>query len=179
MNAIKSHTPGPWQTSGTTIFVQRNPGGRKIYIADVARDLGPQSALANAKLIAAAPTLLDAVQAALADLEELGASTSQVSGVLPQLRAAIALAQGSHQNCQEERKTLIIQRDKAIAALQALCDSFIVKTPVNILDQESPSQHSVLVKAREILDELAGNLRAENAWERLRQITTKDEKGPL
>ena len=37
--------------------------------------------------------LLGACRAALSDLDELGAAYSQVSGVLPQLRAAIAKAE--------------------------------------------------------------------------------------
>jgi len=62
VNALQSHTPGPWRTTGMIVFAQRNPGGRKTYIADASQDAGLQPSMANAKLIAAAPDLLKALE---------------------------------------------------------------------------------------------------------------------
>lgn len=58
------HTPGPWANRGTHIHYQKNPGGYRFDIAEVFRDVGAQSADANARLIAAAPALLEACKAA-------------------------------------------------------------------------------------------------------------------
>ena len=60
------HTPGPWRyqrengspTTGQHMIAGANPG----YLAEV-RDCGSGDVCANARLIAAAPELLDALQA--------------------------------------------------------------------------------------------------------------------
>ena len=66
------HTPGPWQAAspddleqkGVPVFA-RNPAGLRYYIATCSYmgTADPAPALANARLIAAAPALLDALRA--------------------------------------------------------------------------------------------------------------------
>lgn len=59
---MKTHTPGPWQQSGTHIRYQKNPGGYRFEIAEVFRDVGSEVGKANARLIAAAPEMFEALQ---------------------------------------------------------------------------------------------------------------------
>lgn len=56
------HTPGPWSRSGTHIRYQKNPGAYRFDIAEVFRDVGALTSVANARLIAAAPELLEALR---------------------------------------------------------------------------------------------------------------------
>lgn len=92
--AQTTHTPGPWgctETEGSwTISADADP----VYIATVAmpgRMSKVDQAEANARLIAAAPELLEACQLALDSLNSLVA-TNTLSKQL--LRAAIARATG-------------------------------------------------------------------------------------
>lgn len=85
------HTPGPWRVFTT-------PQGNRIIgigeqtgegITDCGFGLwrgGDAEALANARLIAAAPQMLEALKAALADIEAGGHLS------VPMIRAAIAAA---------------------------------------------------------------------------------------
>ncbi len=56
------HTKGPWTKTGSVIYYQANPGGRKFTVADVSGESGPAIQSANACLIAAAPELLEKLQ---------------------------------------------------------------------------------------------------------------------
>jgi hypothetical protein len=87
------HTPGPWATSVDFI----DPVPKHCYRSDdgcefhsIARAFGPNSK-ANARLIAAAPDLLDAAKLALHELEWEFAPMSPGAEAL---RAAIAKAEG-------------------------------------------------------------------------------------
>ena len=87
------HTPGPWRvqrqnpspTTGEWMISGANPG----YLAEV-RDCGSGDVQANARLIAAAPDLLDALKDALCALECCGKDYPAAS----KAKAAIAKATG-------------------------------------------------------------------------------------
>ena len=88
-----THTPGPWKidTDGTTIIAPLGfsiPGtdGMPAYMA-IAR----QVADCNANLIAAAPELLEALDATLARMDELQQHTNY-PGEWPRVLAAEAIA---------------------------------------------------------------------------------------
>ena len=97
-------TPGPWKytddgyvTAGETYIHEPNNLGREVIPGEII----PAEALANARLIAAAPALLAAAEAALAvwsvnpsDLlaNELEAHYSRLVKAISDLRAAINLA---------------------------------------------------------------------------------------
>ena len=90
------HTPGPWRSSGSlTIYIEARLGDG--WIQEVC-SVGPTEAdkgygeqqQANARLIAAAPDLLEALQAVLANsLDSKGLADAH-----KQARAAIAKATG-------------------------------------------------------------------------------------
>lgn len=72
MNPLK-HTPGPWKLDdGADLRIVGGPYKVPHLVADIPRTLRPgdESAVANARLIAAAPKLLDHLKAALDDLEQ-------------------------------------------------------------------------------------------------------------
>lgn len=96
---MSKHTPGPWRVARTTVV------GRSIIVSDgieptdVAEtwDTRHEYAEANAILIAAAPDLLAACEAAEAELREYHADAPEseqrlVAPVLGLLRAAIVKA---------------------------------------------------------------------------------------
>lgn len=62
---MSTHTPGPWQTDGSRVYHQANPGGRKTYVAETLGDPSIAARQANARLIAAAPELLDLLRLGL------------------------------------------------------------------------------------------------------------------
>jgi hypothetical protein len=81
------HTPGPWRIgdAGFTVFGPPNPGALPETIA-------PTKSRANARLIAAAPELLAALQSIL-DIEPSGLSNDE-RRLYALARAAIAKATG-------------------------------------------------------------------------------------
>lgn len=91
------HTPGPW-----TFYTEPQPNGcpivgsRGLMIAMLAHSVlyseQKNEAIANARLIAAAPDLLEAMQWAVKELERLDEANAQMVAVT--LRAAIAKATG-------------------------------------------------------------------------------------
>lgn len=101
---IKQHTPGPWRyersnpspTTGEHLIAGAKPG----YLAEV-RDCGSGDVQANARLIAAAPELLDALFTALPFVEDAADDeiykSHRVHAVLKEIRAAIAKATGETQ----------------------------------------------------------------------------------
>ena len=96
------HTPGPWRverqnpspTTGEWMIAGTKPG----YLAEV-RDCGSRDVQANARLIAAAPDLLAALQALVAELDGPGKPYSSDSYAPPHFietaKAAIAKATGA------------------------------------------------------------------------------------
>lgn len=94
MNDDQKRTPGPW-------FVKTTPEGRfginsrDFYIAETIGGLGPTKTKANANLIAAAPDLLEALEA----LEAINAhweagNFSRQPHLWETMKAAIAKAKG-------------------------------------------------------------------------------------
>jgi len=91
--ADPKHTPGPWtvieNSSGKHLVCADHPQAAHF---DIALTSGPDS-VANARLIAAAPELLEACQRYIAEREEIGLSCD--SAAVRGIRAAIAKATGS------------------------------------------------------------------------------------
>lgn len=100
MNAAK-HTPGPWQVvdngDSTSLDIDDDfgmGGGRDYYLAAV-RHGDPDELVANARLIAAAPELLGALQL-IAEQSSEGSGSTGVAGWFGAIaRAAIAKAAGA------------------------------------------------------------------------------------
>lgn len=71
--AESKHTPGPWKDwsdSTRLVVAQRSPdSGAHGVVATMAAGFGVEQKEANARLIAAAPELLDALKSALAFLD--------------------------------------------------------------------------------------------------------------
>ncbi len=99
---MSGHTPGPWRTSGPSKVVSAISDGGDYaildadgeIIAEAIRQVGPSDfrpANANARLIAAAPDLLEALEAILA---EDNPTLATMNERLEAGRAAIAKARG-------------------------------------------------------------------------------------
>jgi hypothetical protein len=95
-----THTPGPWEVStkrGLNITAKTR-GGADFALAAVWTTLTGEAADANARLIAAAPDLLAACEAALPairwGLAHQGGNYSQYEAVEQVIVAAIAKARG-------------------------------------------------------------------------------------
>jgi hypothetical protein len=87
---MSKHTPGPWDIAkGKTYCAIRTD---ERVIADM-RLVGLHHNEANARLIAAAPELLDALQAALEALRG-SAGFDEINNAKKQVKAAIAKATG-------------------------------------------------------------------------------------
>lgn len=87
------HTPGPWYANGIVVRpanVDRNPC---IAVADDQDRLRDEQE-ANARLIAAAPELLEALRNLLEDAIALGIEDSDRSGSAIEAKAALAKAGG-------------------------------------------------------------------------------------
>ena len=103
MSTQTKHTPGPWQAmlSGNVVYEWTPPGGRSISCKIVARTTNHNAApdteeAANARLIAAAPELLEALKLAEERIVELSAwAKIEAEGqTIAEIRAAIAKAEG-------------------------------------------------------------------------------------
>lgn len=97
----QQHTPGPWQVDGNVIRgdAQGNGSVSVACILDVAYPYGRwagESAKANARLIAAAPDLLESLQEVLPMLEQLLMirGEPEPGSIGHKARAAIAEATG-------------------------------------------------------------------------------------
>ncbi len=98
------HTPGPWkyerfQTTADTWLIERRDSGRKSFIAETHCTLGHGgNAEANARLIAAAPELLAALEACekhmTHSLVELNQGNGGMVSATHRARAAVAKAKG-------------------------------------------------------------------------------------
>lgn len=87
---MSEHTPGPWESSGYDGHggITINSDARQIGYASMCREQE-----ANARLIAAAPDLLEALKAFVEDWSEL---SGKVRGsTLDKIDAAIAKAEGN------------------------------------------------------------------------------------
>lgn len=98
MNAA-TYTPGPWFVSGPFVGPRLAPdSGIQIKVARVAGDECDSECIANARLIAAAPDLLAALEeaVALADqtLSEFAGRTDECQASYDKACAAIARARG-------------------------------------------------------------------------------------
>ena len=102
---MSKHTPGPWSITPDAPTQVEADG---IWVGDASRrEVGSEQALANARLISAAPDLLEALgeaRKALAVLINPGAEYASVQAVFAQAtatearaRAAIAKARGEDQ----------------------------------------------------------------------------------
>jgi len=83
---MSKHTPGPWEVHDGFIFSQHLPGVRDSQV------IGDARTGADARLIAAAPELLAALQAAIANEQEHGQDWQPWA---QQAREAIAKAMGT------------------------------------------------------------------------------------
>lgn len=94
------HTPGPWLVQETTVYAlndERNPANRFTASvdsgwADEKRRISRQEVEANARLIAAAPELLEALSQAVESMQDSGYQNSHVAVMAA--RAAIDKATG-------------------------------------------------------------------------------------
>lgn len=104
-----AHTPGPWvvdeyaipERSGSALYIRSDERHWAICVAHETagctaawRDVSAAEARANARLIAAAPQMLEALREALPTFEERAAYFGIESGPLIAIRAAIAAATG-------------------------------------------------------------------------------------
>lgn len=97
---MTNHTPGPWQAKHVAPYcwVLYGPEQRRIASTDPSFDDGseaaPEECEANARLVAAAPDLLAALEASEKVLEEMAFRGWPVGADLDRVRAAIAEARG-------------------------------------------------------------------------------------
>ena len=89
------HTPGPWTVGDPPYGHTEIEGGDPPYLLAVAtRYWGQEVAHANARLIAAAPDLLEALQAYDAWADKTPPADKELKALREQMRAAIAKATG-------------------------------------------------------------------------------------
>lgn len=99
---MTQHTPGPWVACDWGYIVADDPTGRHedIYIAEVCREddegriVPPIEQQANARLIAAAPDLLAALQGLAWAVSGIEYVETEYAEQIADARAAIAKAQG-------------------------------------------------------------------------------------
>lgn len=91
---MNKHTPGPWYPVATQdgMFVFKDVKDERHKIAELF--LWGEETEHNARLIAAAPEMLEALQVAYAELENHKGVPGVVEHVLPAIEAAIAKAEG-------------------------------------------------------------------------------------
>ena len=94
---MTKHTPGPWKCSqhlghfSWSVHMDAGDRGRGSTIVDGVGGIDREQRLANARLIAAAPDLLEALEAALRKIEWI---LPVEWDVMRQINAAIAKAKG-------------------------------------------------------------------------------------
>lgn len=93
---VVSHTPGPWHTAfpcSSELLSRTIRDENDVRVADVGFGYEDQSReIANARLIAAAPDLLNALEVAEATIKRLAKTDSD--GTLDVIRAAITKVEG-------------------------------------------------------------------------------------
>ena len=89
---MNAHTPGPWSAPRNgldgAVYAENAPKGQLWRITDRVHGLSDEELAANAKLIAAAPELL----AALEDIVRAEWTTVTLQGMTPQHRARLETA---------------------------------------------------------------------------------------
>lgn len=95
MKTESKHTPGPWFNPADSVSVFDGRGKERHKICDAAWvTINVKDARANARLIAAAPELLNALQLAQATIERLHRhAPGSAKGTLDVITAAIAKAE--------------------------------------------------------------------------------------
>lgn len=101
------HTPGPWhiydyertENEPFSRYQIRNAGGEPVAMGSNYGDFGvfawtSETKLANARLIAAAPDLLEALEKSEEALMACLKNSDALGGLLPLIRAAIGKARG-------------------------------------------------------------------------------------
>ncbi|MCE9565793.1 MAG: hypothetical protein K8U57_27525 [Planctomycetes bacterium] len=90
-----SHTPGTWEANGSTVIASKESFRALFDCKPLRMTLSADECAANARLIAAAPDLLGALQAILQDADAISYATPHLSGdYWEEARAAIAKAIG-------------------------------------------------------------------------------------
>jgi hypothetical protein len=91
---VSKHTPGPWwlYANESPIVIRGGQGDDEIHVCTVNAPWSNAQALADARLIAAAPDLLEALKDGLAGLEQFVHDPDTAPRVLS-MRAAIAKAE--------------------------------------------------------------------------------------
>ena len=95
-----SHTPGPWNTFTKMPGVYAESGREIVFHAHLSRSADESERLANARLIAAAPELLEALEELVSRRESACAERGEMDrlagsdGRYNRARAAIAKAKG-------------------------------------------------------------------------------------
>lgn len=104
------HTPGPWTTHPHSFGAEVRSiaqvawcGAASTFGASGGQNIDAAEACANANLIAAAPDLLEALEAALGCLNFFG--TDQIEPFRVRCRAAIARAKGQSSSTDTARAT--------------------------------------------------------------------------
>lgn len=93
------HTQGPWEVDGNIAVRSSGPDGRQVCLCEITvrgRDHSEtyDEAAANARIIAAAPELLDALKDMVLGIDaEFGPSRTDVN--FPKARAAISKAESN------------------------------------------------------------------------------------
>ena len=96
---MSAHTKGPWTTDGgicpVTGSISVVARGPIVYVTD--NSAGAENQVANARLIAAAPELLEALEqfAACAEVRDIVAGNTTLACAVFSARAAIAKARGN------------------------------------------------------------------------------------
>ena len=88
-----SHTPGPWMSQGIVVFAPHEDHiiAEATYVGG---KIGFNQAVANARLIAAAPDLLAALRAIESAYDGSMTPLQAISRTMPVVRAAIGKAEG-------------------------------------------------------------------------------------
>ena len=95
---MSEHTPGPWRIGGESVYdVRIQADAAIVFVADVSKSAGIQEGLANARLIAAAPALLQALRtiamlASGAPHDDAALADQAFIKIMKRARAAIAKA---------------------------------------------------------------------------------------
>lgn len=95
------HTPAPWLLEDTTVYALEHDGWNKgveefrnrfsVFVSSAARNVSKEELIANTRLIAAAPDLLEALKAAIKTAEFEG---YPYRGWYSKARATIVKAEG-------------------------------------------------------------------------------------
>lgn len=93
---MTGHTPGPWRAKGAEVYCGRLRVCSQVNAADASLNIGGsvERSHANARLIAAAPDLLEALEGVIPYLEEDPDDEGDYNERIRTVRAAIAKAKG-------------------------------------------------------------------------------------